>query len=261
MIEITYTQLIFGISLVLANAVLSFMLNLGIWKTLLWSTLRGGIQLAILGWILLWLFAQTSSLPLIGVGVLMLLVACRAVVARCKHRYSGIYLTSLLSLFLSAVVTVGVGLKIVAGAQAWYQPSVALPLVGMVLGNSLNAISLGLNRFLEDLFRDQGLIETKLALGATRMEAARATIRSAIETGLVPMLNLMTVVGVVSLPGTMTGLLVSGTDPMTAIKFQFLIIILVMTCSLFATVLAVYWSFYRLFNKNHQLQLHELKGA
>lgn len=254
-------QALWGVLLVLVNAGITYMLHLRLAKTLIWITLRGGVQLLMLGWLLQWIFMQPSMWVVGAIGVGMVALASQAAIGRCKHRFRGIYLQSMVSMGLSALVIVGLGLTVILHADPWYDPKVAIPIMGMIIGNSLNAIALAMDRLLEDLMRDRAAIETKLALGATRWEAAHTSLCTAIRTGLVPIINLMTVVGVVSLPGTMTGLLLGGTDPLSAVMFQFLILILIMTCTVLATIGMVFWTYHRLFHSEHRCDVKLLQPA
>ncbi len=126
----------------------------------------------------------------------------------------------------------------------------------MILGNTLTGVSLGLDRLGSELIgsgkREQ--VEALLALGATRWEAARRPIQQAVKTGLIPTINAMMVVGIVSLPGMMTGQLLAGTPPVEAVKYQIVIMFLIASGTALGTVLSVLLSFRRLFNDDHQFE-------
>jgi len=141
--------------------------------------------------------------------------------------------------------------------QPWYSPHYAIPLVGMILGNTLNGIALGLDRLGSELNARRAEVESLLALGATRWEAAREPVRQAIRTGMIPIINAMMVVGIVSLPGMMTGQLLAGVDPIQAVKYQIVIMFLIASGTALGTVGVVLLSYRRLFNANHQF-LHWL---
>src|SRR3569623_2692060 len=111
--------------------------------------------------------------------------------------------------------------------EPWYSPQYAIPLLGMILGNTLNGISLGLDRLGGELSGRRAPVEALLALGATRWEAARGPIRQAVRTGLIPTINAMMVVGIVSLPGMMTGQILAGADPVEAVKYQIVMMFLI----------------------------------
>lgn len=247
------SQLWIGAFLIVFNALLTFVLQLNLAKSILWTSLRGCCQLLLLGIGLQWIFSHPSPWLVLLIAILMLLIASRTVTSRCSYRFRGMMLQNALSMGLSTLFTICIGLNFVVNADPWYTPQMIIPLMGMLIGNTLNAVGLCLDRLLNDLKKEQSLIETKLSLGANRWEAALPTLSKSIQTGLVPVMNLMTVVGVVSLPGTMSGLVLAGTDALSAVKFQFLIIVLIMTCSILATTMSAMWTFYKFFNHSHQL--------
>ena len=110
----------------------------------------------------------------------------------------------------------------------WRQPQYTIPLLGMILGNTLNGISLGLGRLTEELAVRRDQVELLLSLAHTRWEAARLrAVRQAVRTGMIPTINAMMVTGIVSLPGMMTGQLLSGVDPVDAVKYQIVIMFLI----------------------------------
>ena len=121
-----------------------------------------------------------------------------------------------------------------------------------MLGNSLNGVSLGLERLGEELASKRATIDGLLALGASRREAAAEPVRTAIRTGLVPITNSMMVVGIVSLPGMMTGQLLAGASPVEAVKYQIVIMFFIATATAIGTITVVLLAFRRLFNASHQ---------
>src|SRR5262249_41040691 len=111
-----------------------------------------------------------------------------------------------------------------------------------------------LNRLEDELVARRDLVETSLALGATSWEAARGPIRQAVRTGMIPMINSMMVTGIVSLPGMMTGQLLSGVSPLEAVKYQIVILFLIASGTALGTVSVVLLSFRKLFNHHHQFE-------
>src|SRR5260370_14082226 len=143
-------------------------------------------------------------------------------------------------------------IAVLVRVRPWYSPQSAIPLLGMILGNTLNGISLGLDRLGGELGGKRDQVEALLALGATRWEAARRPIQQAVRTGLIPTINAMMVVGIVSLPGMMTGQLLAGASPVEAVKYQILIMFLIASAAALGTVSVVLLSYRRLFNDEHQ---------
>jgi putative ABC transport system permease protein len=128
----------------------------------------------------------------------------------------------------------------------------------MVLGNALTGVSLALDRFTEDLASRRDQIEAFLALGATRWEAAYKPIQEALRTGMIPTINSMLVMGLVSLPGMMTGQILAGASPIDAVRYQIVIIFMIASGTALGTICVVLLTFRVLFNQEHQLRLERL---
>jgi putative ABC transport system permease protein len=129
----------------------------------------------------------------------------------------------------------------------------------MMLGNTLTGISLGLDRLGEQLSAQRERVELRLSLGATRWEAAREPVREAVRTGMIPILNSMMVVGVVSLPGMMTGQILSGVAPLAAVRYQIVIMFLIAAGTALGTVSVVILSYRRLFSSRHQFLYQRIR--
>lgn len=143
----------------------------------------------------------------------------------------------------------------------WYDPQYLIPLLGMVLGNTLTGISLGLDRFMEGLVSQQSQIETLLTLGATRWEAAHQQVKDAMRVGMIPMINSMMVMGLVSLPGMMTGQILAGANPIDAVRYQIVIILMIASSTALGVFGIVVLAFNALLHPSHQLHLDRLCPA
>jgi putative ABC transport system permease protein len=184
------------------------------------------------------------------------LIAGTAAVRRTHVRYPGIWLSSIISIWASSWAMGALALFVLVGVPPWYAPQNAIPLLGMILGNALTGISLGLDSLGGELATKRRLVETLLALGATRWEAARQPVQQAVRTGMIPLINSMMVVGIVSLPGMMTGQLLVGVNPLHAVRYQIVIMFLIASGTALGTVSVVLLSYRRLFNSSHQFVYH-----
>ncbi|HIG10996.1 MAG: iron export ABC transporter permease subunit FetB [bacterium] len=213
--------------LLLANGAVSVWLGLGLGSRLLWAGVRTVVQLSLLGVVLVFVFDAQEPLLVVGIGSLMLLMAAREAVRRAGRRYRGVYGHAFLSLMLASGVSILLATLVVLRPDPWWQPRYLIPLLGMVLGNGLTGISLGLDRCLLKFDEGRGEVEVWLAAGATPWEAARPTASEAIRAGLIPILNAMSVVGLVTIPGMMTGQILGGSDPSLAARYQILVMFLI----------------------------------
>ena len=246
--------------LILALAGLSLRLQLGVERQLLLSAARSSIQLFLIGLVLKVLFEHAQLVWVALMAGVMITVAGREVMVRQKRRFLGAWGFGVgsLSLFVSSFSVTVMALVLVIGTTPWYAPQYAIPLLGMILGNTMNGISLGLDRLTQDATQGRHIIETRLALGQTWQQAISDSRREAIRVGLIPIINAMSAAGIVSLPGMMTGQILAGTPPVEAVRYQILVMFLIAGGTGFGTVVAVGLAARRLFDERQRLRLDRL---
>lgn len=245
-------------SLILINGALSLMLRLGLERVLLWAAVRTVVQLLAIGYVLGWVFEFAYWYVVLPIMCLMTLIAGSSAAGRGKRTYAGQRIDSIASVWISSWLVTAVGLFAVIRIHPWYEPQYAIPILGMILGNTLTGVSLGMERMTQELTTGRGTIEMILALGGTRWEAAQQAARHAVRAGMMPTLNQMTVVGIVSLPGMMTGQVLAGESPEDAVRYQIVIMFLIAAASALGTVGAVLLTYRRLFSADHRFLPHKL---
>ena len=262
-IPLDYWDLAIAATLVVLNGVLSMALQLGLERQLLVATIRMIVQLLLVGLVLTALFAAASPLWTALAALAMILFAGREIMARQERRMRGFWAYGL-----------GTGCMLVAGtlvtvfalltqlqADPWYHPRYTLPLLGMILGNMMTGISLGLHTLTTGLARDKAAVEAQLMLGATRQQALLPATRAALRSALMPIINSMAATGLVSLPGMMTGQILAGVAPVEAVKYQLLVMFLIAGGTGLGAVAAVIGGGYRLTDGRHRLRLDRLAPA
>jgi putative ABC transport system permease protein len=250
--DLSYWQVALAASLMLLNAGLSLALHLDLEKRLLWAGSRMTVQLLLIGLVLEWLFQQRAWYILLPFTLLMVGTASVAAGRRTRRLYAGMWLDTLGSIWAGSWCITAFALLVVVQVEPWYTPQYAIPLLGMILGNMLNGITLALDRLTEELVTQRTRVEGLLALGATRWEAAREPIQQAVRTGLIPTINSMLVMGIVSLPGMMTGQILGEGKPEKAVKYQIVIMFLISSATALGTIAVVLLGYWRLFNARHQ---------
>jgi putative ABC transport system permease protein len=262
-IRLETLDLVLAALLLFLNGGLSLAFSLGLEKRLFIAGARMVVQLAAVGLVLKALFATVSPWLTGGVALLMILFAGREIVARQERPFAGWWAYGLgVGCMATAAVAVTVfALTAQVQADPWYHPRFALPLLGMVLGNTMTGIALGMDTLTTAIPRERAAVEAQLALGATRFEAMRPLARSAMRSALMPMINAMAATGLVALPGMMTGQILSGVDPIEATKYQLLIMFLIVGGTGLGSVSAVLGGVLRATDERHRLRPERLRKA
>jgi putative ABC transport system permease protein len=261
-IALSPLDLILAAALIFALAGLSALQRLGIVRELLVASARMTVRLLLLGLVLRVLFANAKIGWLALIALVMLLAAGREVLARQERRFRGLwgYGLGTLSMFISSFSIAILALVVLVQPEPWYRPQYAIPLLGMLLGNTMNGIALSLGRLTEMAWDQREVIEQRLMLGHSRSEAISGILRSSMRAGMTPMINAMAAAGIVSLPGMMTGQILAGSPPMEAVKYQLLIMFLIAAGSGFGALAAIGLGSRRMFDARHRLRLDRLRS-
>jgi len=261
MIHLTPWDLVIASGLIITLAVTSMLLQLNISRQLLIAATRNVIQLLLIGYILNLIFSSNNLFFLGSIAMIMLVVAGFEINARQKYplkRWVGFKIGTS-ALFLSSFAMALITLMVIVAPTPWYSPQYAIPLLGMLLGNTMNGISLGMDKLNQSVYQQRLIIEQRLMLGQDYHEVIREIRAESIRTGMIPIINSMAIAGLVSLPGMMTGQILSGTPPVEAVKYQILIFFLIAAGTGFGIMLAVTMIARRLFDDRQRLTL-ELLG-
>jgi putative ABC transport system permease protein len=200
------------------------------------GALRTVLQLVLVGYVLVYIFALDRWYLVVAALLVMLAVATQAAVARHPRPSRALYaITGIALLAGSGLTLVYVG-AIVVQVDPWYNPRYLIPLFGMIVGNAMNAAALAAERLSGEMETRRAEVEAYLALGASAERAAREPVRRALQAALIPTINSLMVVGIVSLPGMMTGQILAGVSPLTAVRYQ--IVVMFMLASAVAVTAA-----------------------
>ena len=260
MIALSYWDLVVAAAAVVALAVANRMAGLGVSRQLVWLAARGSAQLLLLGLVLRFVLGSTDPWMVGLMALVMLGVATREVKTRQARPLAGRwgYLAGALAMFLSSFLFTAFALGFVLGPDPWWAPRFSIPLLGMLLGNTMNGVSLATERLTEAVVRSRDVIDQRLALGETREEAVSEIARESVRAGLIPIFNAMAAAGVVSLPGMMTGQILAGAPVDQAVRYQILILLLIAAGTGFGVLAAVRVVSRRLFDERHRLRLDRL---
>lgn len=249
-IVIGWGQLLLATGFVVIVGALSVRLSLGLERDLVVGTVRTYVQLFAVGYLLSYLFEVRSWLLVMAAILLMTAFATRIILSRIPDRSArtrlGTYGSMMLTTFVVTFVVTGAIIRV----EPWYMPQYVIPIAGMILGNSMNGIALALERTFADLDAHAGEVRTLIALGATPWEASHRRIRGALRAGIMPTINSMAAVGIVSLPGMMSGQILAGADPVVATGYQIVVMLMVSAAAAIGSVLAVLATYKRRFTSS-----------
>lgn len=261
MIHLSAFDLAIAASLVILLAVLSARVQRDLAVQILIAALRTTVQLLLVGLVLKTLFTHVHWGWVGLMATFMLLVAGREVTARQARgltRGWG-FAVGTLSMFLSSFAVTLFALITIIGTDPWYAPQYAIPLLGMLLGNTMSGVAISMDRLTQQAYQQRAEIEARLMLGQSSREALRDYKRDAVRAGLIPIINAMAAAGVVSLPGMMTGQILAGAEPVEAVKYQILIMFLIAVGTGLGTLAAVGIAARRLFDERQRLRLDRLQ--
>ena len=258
--SLNYWDIALAASLLCINAGLSIYYKLGTAKRLAIAAIRMVVQLTLVGLVLKVLFTAMSPWLTLLAAVVMVGFASRKSMARQDRTFIGFcrYGLGTISMLMAAGIVTVFALSTQFHADPWYDPRYAIPILGMILGNTMTGVSLALDWLLSDADSGRAKIEARLALGHTFRDAMQGPLRSAMRAGLIPTVNGMAAAGVVSLPGMMTGQILAGVDPVEAVKYQLLIMFLITGGTALGVFCSVMIALKRLTDSRQRLRLDRL---
>ncbi|SUY47777.1 TIGR00245 family protein [Clostridium putrefaciens] len=244
-------SLLIASSLVIVSIFISHSQKLKLEKEIMIGVIRAVIQLTLVGYVLNYVFGLKSY----AFTTLLMLFMIFNASMNARKRGSNIHnvlLISLVSIGAGTIITLGV---LVLSKSIKYEPYSVIPVSGMVIGNAMVAIGLCYKQLNINFKNYRDEIETKLSLGAEILPSSMNIIRDAMKTGMIPTIDSTKTLGIVSLPGMMTGLILAGTPPIEAIKFQIMVTFMLLATTSISAFLACFMSYRSFFNKRKQLSL------
>ena len=246
-------SLLMATVLIAMAVIVSYQQKMRLEVEILHSALRAVVQLVVVGYVLHFIFGADH--PLFTGGVLLVMLISAAING--GKRGSGIKHASWIagaSIGIGAVLTLAV---LLSANVLSFTPYQMIPVGGMVMSGAMVAVGLCFRQITTSFKSRQQEIQIKLALGATPMQACKAILRAALIFSLQPTIDSAKTLGIVSLPGMMTGLILAGMSPMEAIKYQIIVIFMSFSTISIAIAIAGYLSCRQFFNTKEQLILSD----
>jgi len=242
--------LILSSVLIMVPIIISYKEKLELNRDIIVSMLRAVVQLLAVGYVLDFIFGLDK---LIYTVILVLVMIINAAINTKKKGFTieSQVLISFVSISVGTITTLGI---LISSKAIGYTPNEVIPVAGMIISNSMVAIGLSYRNLINNFKNNSIAVEVKLSLGASIKEASDEIIRESIKISIMPTIDSAKTLGIVSLPGMMTGLILAGSSPLVAVKFQIMVTFMILSSSSIATIIATYLSYKKFFNKRKQLK-------
>jgi len=259
-INIQIFQLVFAYIFVLVLLFIVKQKEIGHKGEILLASVRMTIQLVIVGFVLTYIFQNPNPYIILGILVLMEGFAIFNIFGRVQRKISkNLKMVIAFSMITGTVISILYFILIVVNLEPWFKPQYFIPLSGMLIGNSMTGISLGVEGLVNGIKDNKELIENALMLGADPAEASKEISNRAFYNAILPTLNSMLGMGIVFLPGMMTGQMLAGATPITAIKYQIAIMMGILGSVTLTVYLLVTFGAKSFFNERAQIKIENDK--
>lgn len=247
--NITDQSLIMALALVAIALLISGKEKLGLEKDIIWSVTRAIIQLIIVGYVLKYIFNIDHAL----LTLLMVLFICVNAAYNAKKRSKSLshaFVISLIAIVTGTALTLAV---LIGSGSITFTPMQVIPISGMIAGNAMVAVGLCYNNLRQRFADEKQKVQEMLSLGATPKQSSAAIIRASIKAAMIPTVDSAKTVGLVSLPGMMSGLIFAGVDPVKAIRYQIMVTFMLLSTASLSTIIAGYLAYKKFYSDRSQL--------
>jgi UDP-glucose/iron transport system permease protein len=249
-VDITLGEVAASLALIAVAIAVSFWRRADLEQDIAVAVVRSFLQLTAVGYVIQAIFDIDSVLLVLA--LLAGMVGFGAWTARGRAKaVPCATLPIVLALAVAAAVTLGL---VLALGVFKAEPRYLVPVGGMVIGNSMTAVAVALNRLADEMHEGRRQIEAMLALGATSFQAARATVARSLRSGMIPLVDSTKTTGIVFFPGTMVGMLVAGAEPVDAVRLQIILLWVLLGAVALAGMIAVSMGYRGFFTDAHQLR-------
>jgi len=252
--ELTLWQIITAYLFVIIVLIITRSRGISRTKEIVLSSVRMTLQLVLAGYILVYILDHPNPFATIGIVALMEVFAIYTIIGKFKGILTGeLKIVIALSMGLGAGSCLLYLILAVIGVNPWYDPQYFIPIAGMVIGNSMTGVSLAVKNLLDGMTTRKQWIEEALILGAAPREATSDIINRTFDSAIMPTINSMLGMGIIFLPGMMTGQILAGISPTTAIAYQIAIMLAILGSVAMTVILTLQMGYKTFFNREEQL--------
>lgn len=253
-IDINYFELFTGYALMLIPVFILWYYKTGLVKDVLWATIRMTAQLLLVGVYLEYVFSLNSTLVNILWVLIMSVIAAYTIIQRSDLKFKLFFIPILLSIIISITVTDAYFLGFVVKLENVFDARYFIPVTGMLLGNTIKNVIITLDAYYKRIDNEQNFYRWHLANGASHKEALLPFMRDALKVSFNPLIATTAIMGLISLPGMMTGQILGGSNPNVAVKYQIMLLITIFSSAILNVVLTILFSNRIAFDKYYNIK-------
>lgn len=254
MINLSLGQMLWAFLIPIIVIIISYKYKLDKQKDIFYASLKMTIQLLIIGYVLVFLLEKANPILASGYIFVMLFFGVQTFKKRVSNNnFQVLKSAAIKALIFASLFTLIYFIKMIVSSKSFFDPQYIIPIYGMILGNSLTTISLAYNDLVKNLESDYLYIQTLNNLGVEPDVTLRKVLNNTFKVAITPVLTSLLAMGLVSLPGAMTGQILSGTSPLIAVKYQIAIMFAILGANTLVALIFIQLSKKKLINKYNQL--------
>ncbi len=242
-------RVLLSAAFVLIAAVISRWQQSDLEKDLALAAVRSFVQLIAIGYVLELVFEMDAPLFTIAILLVMISIGGRTSGKRAKQTPNGVTV-AFLAIGIGSALTIGL---LVALGVFEFAPKDIIPIGGMIVGTSMTTATLVITRLSSDFHDQRDMIEGKLALGASSRQASLRQFQRTIVSAMTPIVDTTKTVGLIKLPGAMTGMILAGASPLEAVQLQIIVMYMLVGAATFTGLVAAWLTYRQFFTPAHQL--------
>ncbi|KAF9447402.1 hypothetical protein P691DRAFT_671565 [Macrolepiota fuliginosa MF-IS2] len=258
--ELGWENVAIALAFILFNTFLSRILKIGVGTSLLVSAIRCIVQLTLVATILQQVFAAEDKWVVAGISFLLnLLGTIEIVVNKSKRRYQYMFTSVLCAMLCSTIPVSIIGTRYAMAVDPFWTPIQYIPIVGMLCGSTISGMTVSISYVLKELQENRDKVEVYLAFGASRVEASRPIVIEALRLALTPTINTMSVMGIIAIPGMMTGAILGGSSVQQAARLQIIIIFMNSASTALASIFATFSIIAVTVDRHHRIRIDRIE--
>jgi putative ABC transport system permease protein len=247
-INIDYLSLVLGYIILIIPFYILWYYKTGLVKDAVISFIRMTVQLLLVGFYLEFIFDLNSTWLNLFWVLIMTILATFTIVKRSELKKEFFLIPIFISILLSVIITDSFFLGFIIKLPKMFDARYFIPITGMLLGNSIKTIIIALNVYYKKLKKEKELYKWYVANGATQQEALAPFKKDALKVAFNPVIANVAIVGLISLPGMMTGQILGGSSPIIAVKYQIMLMVTIFSSSIISVFFSIYFADKKVFD-------------